>query len=55
MAYGGDPQKDPGENNKGEIKINAGTIGMTLDPDYMGVFLSANSKRKIKQVMFSSF
>ena len=55
VAYGGDPQKDPGENNKGKININAGTIGLTLDPDYMGVFLSANSKRKIKQVMFSSF
>ncbi len=55
VAYGGDPQKDPGENNKGEIKINAGTIGMTLDPDYMGTFLAANAKRKVKQVMFSSF
>ena len=56
VAYGGNPkEKTPGKNNKGEININAGTIGMTLDPDYMGIFLAANAKRKVKQVMFSSF
>lgn len=56
VAYGGDPkEKTPGKNNKGKININAGTIGMTLDPDYMGVFLAANAKRKVKQVMFSNF
>ena len=56
VAYGGNPkEKTPGKNNKGEININAGTIGMTLDPDYMGVFLAANAKRKVKQVMFSNF
>lgn len=56
VAYGGNPkEKTPGKNNKGKIDINAGTIGMTLDPDYMGVFLAANAKRKVKQVMFSNF
>lgn len=56
VAYGGNPkEKTPGKNNKGKININAGTIGMTLDPDYMGVFLAANAKRKVKQVMFSNF
>ena len=56
VAYGGNPKdKDPGKNKKGIIKINAGTIGMTLDPDYMGIFLAANAKRKVKQVMFSNF
>ncbi len=56
VAYGGDPkEKTPGKNSKGKININAGTIGMTLDPDYMGVFLAANAKRKVKQVMFSNF
>ncbi len=56
VAYGGDPkEKTPGKNNKGAITINAGTIGMTLDPDYMGAFLAANAKRKVKQVMFSNF
>lgn len=56
VAYGGNPKdKTPGKNTKGKITINAGTIGMTLDPDYMGAFLSATSKRKVKQVMFSSF
>lgn len=56
VAYGGNPkEKTPGKNNKGEININAGTIGMTLDPDYMGIFLAANAKRKVKQVMFSNF
>ena len=56
VAYGGNPkEKTPGKNNKGKININAGTIGMTLDPDYKGVFLAANAKRKVKQVMFSNF
>lgn len=56
VAYGGNPkEKTPGKNNKGEININAGTIGMTLDPDYMSIFLAANAKRKVKQVMFSNF
>ena len=56
VAYGGNPKdKTPGKNSKGMINIHAGTIGMTLDPDYMGVFLAANAKRKVKQVMFSSF
>ena len=56
VAYGGNPKdKEPGKNKKGVIKINAGTIGMTLDPDYMSIFLSANAKRKVKQGLSSSF
>ncbi|MGM9998267.1 MAG: PilX N-terminal domain-containing pilus assembly protein [Candidatus Bruticola sp.] len=56
VAYGADPKtKTPGKDNKGTITINAGSIGMTLDPDYMGAFLSANSRRRLKLTMFSSF
>ncbi|MGM9998266.1 MAG: pilus assembly PilX N-terminal domain-containing protein [Candidatus Bruticola sp.] len=56
VAYGANPKtKTPGKDNKGTITINAGSIGMTLDPDYMGAFLSANARRKLKVTMFSSF
>ncbi|MGM9992398.1 MAG: PilX N-terminal domain-containing pilus assembly protein [Candidatus Bruticola sp.] len=56
VAYGADPKtKTPGKDKKGTITINAGSIGMTLDPDYMGSFLAANARRRLKQTMFSSF
>ncbi|MGM9998265.1 MAG: PilX N-terminal domain-containing pilus assembly protein [Candidatus Bruticola sp.] len=56
VAYGGNPNSStPGNGEGGQIKIDAKAVGMTLDPDYMGAFISTNARRKLKQIMFSSF
>ncbi|MGM9992397.1 MAG: PilX N-terminal domain-containing pilus assembly protein [Candidatus Bruticola sp.] len=56
IAYGGDPSNStPGNGEGGQINIKAKSVGMTLDPDYMGSFISLNARRKLKQIMFSSF
>ncbi|MGM9998264.1 MAG: PilX N-terminal domain-containing pilus assembly protein [Candidatus Bruticola sp.] len=56
VAYGGNPNNStPGNGEGGQIKIDAKAVGMTLDPDYMGAFISTNARRKLKQIMFSSF
>lgn len=55
IAYGGDPQGLPAtDQDKGKIQIEARQVGLTMDPDYMSLFI-ANGQRKLKRTMFSLY
>lgn len=57
IAYGQDPDKGApqGDKDHGNINIEANTIGLTLDADYMNAFIASNAKRKLKYTMYSNF
>ena len=57
VAYGQDPNKGvpKGDKDHGNINIEANTIGLTLDADYMNAFMASNAKRKLKYIMYSNF
>ncbi|MGM9998262.1 MAG: hypothetical protein ACI38Q_02520 [Candidatus Bruticola sp.] len=57
VAYGQDPSKGGPEGNsdRGNIKIKANTIGLTLDADYMNAFMASNARRKLMCSMYNNF
>ncbi len=57
VAYGQNPDQGVprGDKDHGNIAIEANTIGLTLDADYMNVFMASNAQRKLKYAMYSNF
>ena len=57
VAYGQNPDKGvpKGDKDHGNITIEANTIGLTLDADYMNAFMASNAQRKLKYTMYSNF
>lgn len=57
VAYGQNPDKGlpKGDKDHGNITIEANTIGLTLDADYMNAFMASNAQRKLKYAMYSNF
>lgn len=57
VAYGQNPDKGvpKGDKDHGNITIEANTIGLTLDANYLDAFIASNAQRKLKYAMYSSF